>query len=113
MKSSKAAAPLPSPIIIDIRREEVAAVSAKDIVAGLHSSPKQLPELLVYDSHGLQYFSEITKSTDYYPRHSEIKVLSSNASGIVGDVTDGDVFIELGAGYCQAFFPLLLPLLDG
>ena len=98
MKFSKAAASTPpAPIIIDIRREEVAAANAKDIADGLNSSPKQLPELLVHDGHGLQYFSEITKSTGYYPRHSEIKTLFQNVSKMVGNLRDGDVYIELGA----------------
>ena len=84
--------------ITDIRHDEILSVSVNDILNELRSTPRHLPELLVYDAKGLQFFSEITRREDYYPRHSELRMLRQYAPAIIQNARDGDVYIELGAG---------------
>ncbi|KAJ3267583.1 hypothetical protein HDV01_004732, partial [Terramyces sp. JEL0728] len=63
---------------------------------------RSLPTMILYDDKGLEIFDKITYDRDYYLTNAEIEVLQNNSDELVEKyVKDGDVLIELGAGYLE------------
>lgn len=85
---------------------------ARQIATGL-SAPtgqKKMPTMLLYDTNGLRLYDEITtKAPEYYLFGAEEQILKEHANDIVraqhsyeaGHITDGEVILELGAGFVR------------
>lgn len=68
-----------------------------DVLAGLTSSPKELPPKWFYDDVGSELFDKITRLAEYYPTEAEREILRERASRIVA-LSGADTFVELGSG---------------
>ncbi|MEM7287393.1 MAG: L-histidine N(alpha)-methyltransferase [Actinomycetota bacterium] len=68
-----------------------------DVLAGLTSSPKELPPKWFYDDVGSELFDKITRLVEYYPTEAEREILRERASRIVA-LSGADTFVELGSG---------------
>lgn len=83
----------------------------RDVLTGLHCSPKAIPARWFYDHRGSQLFEEITALPEYYPTRTERDILSRNASAIAALTGKGRVIVEFGSGSC-AKTPLLLSAVE-
>jgi len=68
-----------------------------DALAGLTSSPKQLPPKWFYDERGSELFEQITQLPEYYPTRAERAILSERAAEIAAS-TSAHTLVELGSG---------------
>lgn len=68
-----------------------------DVLAGLTSTPKELPPKWFYDDVGSELFDKITRLSEYYPTEAEREILRERASLIVA-LSGADTFVELGSG---------------
>src|ERR1700752_1384960 len=68
-----------------------------DALAGLTSTPKELPPKWFYDDRGSQLFDEITRLPEYYPARREREILGREALVIAGRAGT-DPLVELGSG---------------
>jgi L-histidine N-alpha-methyltransferase len=68
-----------------------------DALAGLTSTPKELPPKWFYDPVGCSLFDAITRLDEYYPTRREREILYSEA-GAVARLTQADTLVELGPG---------------
>ena len=68
-----------------------------DVLAGLSSTPKELPPKWFYDDVGSELFDKITRLSEYYPTEAERQILRERASRIVA-LSGADTFVELGSG---------------
>ena len=68
-----------------------------DVLAGLTSSPKELPPKWFYDERGSSLFDEITRLPEYYPTSRERRILGERAPEIA-DLTKANTLVELGSG---------------
>ncbi|KAI0836045.1 histidine-specific methyltransferase [Hypoxylon sp. FL0890] len=68
------------------------------ILEGLRSSPRYLPSVLLWDEVGLNIYSKIMRSEDYYLTRVEAELLRIHVEDIVESIGDGGVIIELGSG---------------
>ncbi len=74
---------------------------ARDVDAGLSSSPKYLSSKYFYDDEGSRLFVEIMQLPEYYLTAAETRIFSDQAGQILSELSpDGKGFdlIELGAG---------------
>ncbi|KAJ1990018.1 hypothetical protein H4R33_001878 [Dimargaris cristalligena] len=108
----------PSITIIDIRRQKLATdhFLAKDIIRGLTQPSiipgfnpaepditptdpvRTLPDVLIYDTHGLNLFDQLTSTEEYYITRSETSILIQESDAIAQKCKDHHVLVELGAG---------------
>ena len=101
------------PEILDVRKHDTVAKAGDDIrhqiLKGLskHSGEKSLPTLLLYDETGLRLYDDITsEAPEYYLFEAEEDILKNYADEIAfvmhsrdgGEVSKGEVVLELGAG---------------
>ncbi len=70
---------------------------ARDVMIGLHDTPRWLPCRYLYDAHGSELFEAITKQPEYYPTRTESAILERSASDIF-EHTGPVSLIELGSG---------------
>jgi L-histidine N-alpha-methyltransferase len=72
----------------------------RDLLAGLHDSPRRIPSKYFYDDAGTKLFERITELDDYYPTRCEQEILRSQSRDIL--IAAGSPrrlnIIELGAG---------------
>ncbi|PHH92577.1 hypothetical protein CDD83_6739 [Cordyceps sp. RAO-2017] len=68
------------------------------LVAGLQSTPKTMPSLLLWDSQGLRNFDAWTNAPDYYPKRCEWEILKSHGQDIASQFPASSVIVELGCG---------------
>jgi L-histidine N-alpha-methyltransferase len=73
---------------------------ARDVLAGLTRTPKELPPKWLYDARGSELFEDITRLPEYYPTRAEREILQHHA-GEIAAVTRADMLVELGAGSCE------------
>ncbi|RKP35409.1 hypothetical protein BJ085DRAFT_9009, partial [Dimargaris cristalligena] len=59
---------------------------------------RTLPTVVLYDSHGLDLFDQITYTDDYYLTRTEIDILAQESDAIAQTCQDHRVLVELGAG---------------
>jgi L-histidine N-alpha-methyltransferase len=71
-----------------------------DALAGLTSSPKELPPKWFYDERGSELFEEITRLPEYYPTRAEREILRDRA-GEVAAISAAHTLVELGAGSAE------------
>lgn len=84
---------------------------ARDVRAGLTSSPKELPPKWFYDERGSMLFDEITRVAEYYPTRAERAILDAHA-GDVAALTRADTLVELGSGTSEKTRLLLSALAE-
>jgi dimethylhistidine N-methyltransferase len=70
----------------------------KEVVAGLSSSPKELPCKLFYDERGSQLFEKITQLEEYYLTRTEISIMEACVSEMASLAGPGCMLIEYGSG---------------
>ncbi|WP_462203203.1 L-histidine N(alpha)-methyltransferase [Frankia sp. CcWB3] len=70
---------------------------ARDVLAGLTASPRELPPKWFYDTTGGMLFDKITRLAEYYPTRRERAILVSYADEIA-TACPADTLIELGSG---------------
>lgn len=70
----------------------------KRISEGLISTPKTLPNILLWDERGHQLFEAITKSEDYYGTNADKEILVENLQSLCDMIADDGILIELGSG---------------
>lgn len=71
---------------------------ANAVIEGLSRVQKELPCRYFYDARGSLLFEEITRLPEYYPTRTEAQILRVAACDLVGDFSDGDLFVEFGSG---------------
>jgi len=70
---------------------------ARDVMVGLHDTPRWLPCRYLYDARGSELFEAITKQPEYYPTRTEAAILERSATDIF-EQTGPVSLIELGSG---------------
>lgn len=73
-------------------------VSRTEVLAGLRSSPKELPSKYFYDDAGSRLFEEITRLDEYYVTRVEMQILRRHAGEIAASLGPDVRLIEPGAG---------------
>ncbi len=91
--------------------DDIARSLRSDVLAGLGSSPKELPPKWFYDKVGSDLFDEITRLVEYYPTEAERQALRRFAPEIV-DLAGADTLVELGSGSSDKTRVLLDALRD-
>jgi L-histidine Nalpha-methyltransferase len=71
-----------------------------DALAGLTSTPKELPPKWFYDERGSELFEEITRLPEYYPTRAEREILRDRA-GEIAAISAAHTLVELGAGSAE------------
>jgi L-histidine N-alpha-methyltransferase len=82
-----------------------------DALAGLTSTPKELPPKWFYDDRGSELFDDITRLPEYYPTRREREILVARADEIA-QRSHADTLIELGSGTSEKTRILLHHLHD-
>ena len=75
----------------------LAAQMARDVRAGLGSTPRTLPPKYFYDARGSELFDEITRLPEYYPTRTERRILDDTVDEIAR-ASGAETLIELGSG---------------
>jgi L-histidine N-alpha-methyltransferase len=101
----------PLTVEVHLRPGEVAAALRADVLAGLGTTPKELPPTWLYDDLGCELFEQITGLPQYYPTRAERRILQARA-GAIAAMTRADTLIELGSGSCEKTRLLLAALAD-
>lgn len=69
-----------------------------DVIAGLSTSPKQLPSKYLYDERGSKLFDEICRLDEYYPTRSEDQIIKRYADEMAEQIGPGVMLVEYGSG---------------
>ncbi|GIJ83252.1 hypothetical protein Asppvi_002071 [Aspergillus pseudoviridinutans] len=97
--------------VYDIRRQQGGSIDLQSMIrAGIASTPKSLPSLLLWDEEGLRRFDKFADSGLYYLRNKELEILQKRGLEIAAVVPTGSVLIELGCGSLQKTGRLLQAL---
>ena len=88
-------------VVHDLTKQDGHANFARDVRAGLCSSPKQLFPKYLYDALGSRLFEAICEVPEYYLTRAEHEILSTHADDIVAAIPDSDTLIELGSGSAE------------
>ncbi|KAF9883884.1 hypothetical protein FE257_002678 [Aspergillus nanangensis] len=95
----------------DIRQhKEVSIDLQEEIKAGLSSTPKSLPSLLLWDEEGLKRFDKFADRGQYYLRDKELEILQKRGMEIAAIIPTDGVLVELGCGSLQKTGRLLQAL---
>lgn len=84
-------------VVEQITAVDSTAQFARDVLAGLSSSPKQLSPKYFYDEHGSWLYDKICKVPEYYPARTEEALLAEKSVEII-EATRPDTILELGSG---------------
>ena len=71
---------------------------ADALLAGLRSTPKQVPCKYFYDAEGSRLFEQICALPEYYPSRTELELLRRHAREIAEVIGPDAEIIEFGAG---------------
>ena len=74
---------------------------ARDMIAGLRKTPKELPCKYFYDDEGSRLFDEICALDEYYPTRTEMALLEAHAPEMAALIGSGVELVEFGAGALQ------------
>src|SRR5437588_2579291 len=88
-------------VIHDLTKEDGAANFARDVRAGLSSTPKQLFPKYLYDELGSRLFEAICEVDEYYLTRAEDEILTNHADDIVRATPDCHTLIKLGSGSAE------------
>lgn len=94
--------------ISDIRKDTKEFDLKDQIAAGLASSPRNLPALILWDDEGQRLYGVASQMSTYYPEKKEMEIMISNADEIAGSIPNSSTLIELGCGYVHVKFHILL-----
>ncbi|WP_315706049.1 MULTISPECIES: L-histidine N(alpha)-methyltransferase [unclassified Bradyrhizobium] len=78
--------------------DEQTSAFAKDVVAGLSESRKQLSPKYFYDGTGSELFEQIARLPEYYPTRTELGILRDRGPDIAAIIPEGAALVEFGAG---------------
>jgi L-histidine N-alpha-methyltransferase len=70
---------------------------ARDVLAGLTGSPKELPSRWLYEGAGSKLFERITQLEEYYPTGAERAILTEHARTVAA-ISGATTVVELGSG---------------
>ena len=84
---------------------------ARDVLAGLRKSPKELPCKYFYDDEGSRLFDRICALPEYYPTRTEIALLETHAKEMAALIGRDVELVEFGAGSLRKV-GILLDTLD-
>src|SRR5215472_17626262 len=84
--------------LVGLPAEDRLADFARDVVAGLTASPKQLPCRYFYDRLGSLLFEAICELTEYYLPRAETEILQAHAHEIAARFPRATDLVELGSG---------------
>jgi L-histidine N-alpha-methyltransferase len=84
--------------LIEGRQDRDLSAFARDVKAGLTSSPKRLPCRYFYDREGSLLFEAICRQPEYYLPRAERESLQAAAAEIAACCPPGSILIELGSG---------------
>ena len=73
---------------------------AREVRAGLTSTPRSIPPKYFYDERGSKLFDAICELPEYYLTRAERELLVAHADAIVGD-TGATALVELGSGMAR------------
>lgn len=71
---------------------------AEEILKGIQSTPRILPELLLWDDAGQMFYDTFSQTPTYYPGTQEIEIVNRHASSIAQTLKSGSTLLELGCG---------------
>lgn len=71
---------------------------ARDLIAGLSKTPKDIPCKFFYDEEGSRLFEAICDLPEYYPTRTETALLKSHAAEIAALIGPQAEIVEFGAG---------------
>ncbi|HUI98037.1 MAG TPA: L-histidine N(alpha)-methyltransferase, partial [Xanthobacteraceae bacterium] len=71
---------------------------ARDVIAGLTTTPKMLWAKYFYDDAGSALFERITALPEYYPTRTELGILTERAGEIAQFIRPGAALVEFGSG---------------
>jgi L-histidine N-alpha-methyltransferase len=91
---------------VHLAPDELTESMRADVLAGLTSTPKELPPTWLYDPTGCELFEQITALPEYYPTRAEREILYRYSQD-VAVLSGADTFIELGSGTSEKTFILL------
>lgn len=100
--------------IIDISSEKTETElrnSLQDSIQAACHGEAAMPDLLLWDKKGLQYFEDVTYTPSYYLTDEEIGILEEQKYQIAQCIQPGSMFIELGSGNLRKI-KILLEALD-
>ena len=91
---------LTSPLIIksEDHLEDSTLSFARDVLTGLHKTPKRLSSIYFYDERGSQIFEQICELDEYYLTRRETAILEKSADEIIARLPANSHLIELGSG---------------
>lgn len=87
--------------IIDIRSDKTETElrsSLQDSIQAACHGEAAMPDLLLWDEKGLQYFEDVTYTPSYYLTDEEIGILEEQKYQIAQYIQPGSMLIELGSG---------------
>ena len=90
---------------------EAAEAFARDLLAGLSSTPRSVSPKYFYDAPGSLLFDRICELPEYYPTRIELGLLSGHAREIAWQVGPRAEIVEFGAGSLRKV-RLLLDAMD-
>ena len=69
-----------------------------DVLAGLRSTPKELPSKYLYDAEGSRLFEKICELDEYYPTRTEMGILDRHVGEMASALGPRAVVVEFGTG---------------
>lgn len=72
--------------------------SLQDSIKAACHGEAAMPDLLLWDKKGLQYFEDVTYTPSYYLTNEEIGILEEQKYKIARCIQPGSLLIELGSG---------------
>ena len=71
---------------------------ARDLMAGLARTPRNVPPKYFYDAAGSALFDGICELPEYYPTRTELRILAERAPEIAAQIGPRAELVEFGAG---------------
>lgn len=96
-REAGSAAPAPGASGASGASDAGARALARDVRAGLQSTPRTLPCKYFYDDHGSRLFERITRQPEYYQTRTEQALLEEHAGEVIERVAPREL-VELGSG---------------
>ena len=88
-------------VVHNLTKEDGQVNFARDVRAGLSSTPKQLFPKYLYDELGSRLFEAICQVDEYYLTRAEDEILTNHADEIVASTPNCETLIELGSGSAE------------
>lgn len=69
-----------------------------EVLAGLHSAPKRVEPMWLYDERGSALFEEICRQPEYYLTRTELAIMRESAADMTAQIGPHAALIEFGSG---------------